>query len=234
MDYKKQARTFGNRKEIIMKDFTLNFLGSDSGFGEKNNSAYVELGNDLWLIDCGYTVFNELRSTLNLEKYESINVIITHLHNDHAGSLCQLILYSFFVLKKKVNVYSKCERIKEYLDITGVVDEAYSLFRGSSNLKFIKTEHAKQLDAYGFLMNCNGKKIVYTSDTATLEPFVEYINSAEELYVDMSIAGGVHLKIEDCMEDLKALKQNGVKVVLMHIDNREKMKELVKDEFYFA
>lgn len=67
-----------------MEDYVLTFLGSESGFGEKNTSAYFEIENKIWLIDCGFTVFNEVRNCLDLNKYEEVNVIITHLHNDHA------------------------------------------------------------------------------------------------------------------------------------------------------
>jgi len=42
----------------IMKESTLTFLGKDSGFGEKNTSAFYEDGKDFYLFDCGYTVFN--------------------------------------------------------------------------------------------------------------------------------------------------------------------------------
>ncbi len=31
---------------------TLNFLGRDSGFGNNNNSCYLELNNKFILIDC--------------------------------------------------------------------------------------------------------------------------------------------------------------------------------------
>lgn len=72
---------------------TLTFLGKDSGFGEKNNSSYIEIENKLILIDCGFTVFQQVKNKFNFENYESIHIIITHLHNDHAGSLSQLILY---------------------------------------------------------------------------------------------------------------------------------------------
>lgn len=36
-----------------MNNSTLTFLGSDSGFGDNNNSAYIELENKLIIIDCG-------------------------------------------------------------------------------------------------------------------------------------------------------------------------------------
>ena len=81
---------------------TLKFLGNDSGFGEKNNSAYIEYNNDFYLIDCGFTVFEQIKNKFEFKKYENINIIITHLHNDHAGSLSQVILYLYFIYNIKV------------------------------------------------------------------------------------------------------------------------------------
>ena len=76
-----------------MNKSTLTFLGSDSGFGDNNNSAYIEIDSKLIIIDCGITVFNILKNKFDFNKYREIEVIITHLHNDHAGSLSQFILY---------------------------------------------------------------------------------------------------------------------------------------------
>lgn len=217
-----------------MGEHLLTFLGSDSGFGKKNNSAYIEMKNELLLIDCGYTVFDEARNRLDLKKYDKVNIIITHLHNDHAGSLSQFILYSFFVFGKKVNVYSKCERIKEYIDIIGAPEASYVLSDELPNGEFIKTKHVPTIDTYGFYINVSGKKVVYTSDTVTLEPYMRYLEDADELYVDVSFDNDVHLRINDCMDDLRAIKQSGVKVILMHLDNRKEIEKIVGDEFYFA
>lgn len=71
------------------------------------------------------------------------------MYNDHAGSLSQLILYLYFIYNKKVNVISKCEKIKEYLEITGTPEEAYTLQEEKEYVEIIKTEHTKYLDAYG-------------------------------------------------------------------------------------
>ena len=75
----------------------LTFLGNDSGFGDRNNSAYLKYKNELFIIDCGFTVFNEVKNKFDFTKYKNINVIITHLHNDHGGSLSQFILYIWLV-----------------------------------------------------------------------------------------------------------------------------------------
>ena len=76
-----------------MSNSILTFIGSDAGFGSNNNSAYVETENKLILIDCGMTVFNAIKRKFDFNKYAEIEIIITHLHNDHAGSLSQFIMY---------------------------------------------------------------------------------------------------------------------------------------------
>lgn len=205
-------------------------MGKDSGFGEKNNSAYFEDKKNLTIIDCGFTVFQELKKKFDFKNYKNINVIITHLHNDHAGSLSQLILYLWFTFNKKTEIYSKCKNIKEYLDITGTPNDAYTLKDDSSNIKFIKTEHVKHLDSYGFSMNIKGKKIVYTGDTCTIEPFLPYLENADEFYVDVSKFGGAHLKIDDIIKKLRELKKSGIDINLMHMDDKKYINE-VADKF---
>lgn len=212
-------------------EIMLNFFGSDAGFGERNNSAYYEKDNEIYIIDCGFTVFQEIRKNIDFSKYEKINIIITHLHNDHAGSLSQVILFAWFVYNKKVTVISKCENIEKYLEITGTTREAYEIKTELDNLKFIKTQHVKELDCYGFEWKINGKKILYTGDTYTLEPYMESLKNADELYTDISKNGGVHLKLEDYYEQLKYIKQNGTNVILMHIDDKKYIQEKSNNEF---
>mgnify|MGYP004533519043 FL=1 len=210
---------------------TLSFLGRDSGFGRENNSAYIEYENKFILIDCGFTVFSQLKNKFDFNKYDEIDVIITHLHNDHAGTLSQFILYMYFIYNKKVNVIAKCERIKEFLDITGTPEDAYELKKENEYIKFIKTEHVKYLDAYGFELNINSKNIIYTGDTNTLEPFEPYLKNADEFYVDVSRFGGAHLKIDDIKTKLEEIQKNGTSVYLMHIDDVEYIRKITNNIF---
>lgn len=214
-----------------MNNSTLTFLGSDSGFGDNNNSAYIELENKLIIIDCGITVFNTLKRKFDFTKYNDIEIIITHLHNDHAGSLSQLILYLWYIYNIKAKVISACKNIKEYLRITGTPDEAYTLTNTGTNIQFIETEHVKEIDCYGFLLKVDNKTIIYTGDTKTLVPFLPYMDDADELYVDVSKNGGVHLKIDDIMQDLRNIKHNKTNVYLMHIDDRTYVYEKCNGEF---
>lgn len=210
-----------------MQENILTFLGNDAGFGDKNNSAYFEIKDELYLIDCGFSVFNEVKNKFDFNKYKNISVIITHLHNDHAGSLSQLILYLWFIYKKKTNVITNCIHMKEYLEITGTPSVAYEIQNNIDNLKFIKTEHTDYLDAYGFILNIENKKILYTGDTRVLTPFLPYLDNLDELYIDVSKFGGAHLKINDILDDLKQMKAKGIKIIPMHMDDKDYIEKLV-------
>ena len=120
----------------------------------KNNSVYFEKNNELFIIDCGFTIFNEIKNKLE-------------------------------------------------------------------NLTFIKTKHTDYLDAYGFVMNINNKRILYTGDTCELESFSPYLNNINELYIDLSKFGGAHLKVDDVLGTLKDLKNKDVKIIPRHIDDKK-------------
>lgn len=209
----------------------LNFIGRDAGFGFHNNAAFYTNKNRLILLDCGMTVFNDLREKVDLKEYDIIDIIITHLHPDHAGSLGQLIMYLWYKLNKKANVYCNCENIIKFLDIIGVDKNIY-LLSSDNNIRFIKTKHVPELDAYGVVINVDNKKIIYTGDTATLEPFIEEMKDADELYVDVSKSGGVHIKIDEVLNQLLKFKKLGGSVYLMHIDDFEYVNKITNGQFY--
>lgn len=58
----------------------LKFLGRGSAFNPKegNTSAYFIDNNQLFLIDCGETVFEKLVDSDLLKNIDSINLMITH------------------------------------------------------------------------------------------------------------------------------------------------------------
>ena len=214
-----------------MANSTLTFIGSDAGFGDNNNSAYIEFENKLIIIDCGITVFNKIKHKFAFEKYGEVNIIITHLHNDHAGSLSQLVLYLYYICSIKATIISARKNLREYLRLTGTTDEMYTLLNTNTNIEFIKTEHVPTLDCYGFCMKVNSKKIVYTGDTKILEPFMPHLENADEFYVDVSKDGGVHLKFEDIIPELRNIKNNGTDVYLMHTDDKAYISEKNNNEF---
>ena len=215
----------------------ITFLGKDSGFGKKNTSAYAMIGKRLLLIECGQTVMTQLQEKNLLNNISGIDVIITHMHGDHVGSLSQLALYSYFILRKPINIITACSKIEEFLTITGVErycqisgfpEERYT--RNNNFVKFIQTNHVEnEMDCYGFSTKINGTHIVYTGDTKTIEPFMQELTEGTQLFCDASVAGGVHLKLQDNINLLNQLTNKGVSVYLMHLDNELKIREMIKE-----
>ena len=82
----------------------LKFLGRGSAFNIKdgNTAAYIKDNNTLLLIDCGETVFKEIQRRNLLEGVSDINILITHLHSDHVGSLSSLLMYCYYIKKLKL------------------------------------------------------------------------------------------------------------------------------------
>jgi len=217
-----------------MRESTLTFLGKDAGFGVKNTSAFFINEKEFYLFDCGYTVFNLLKEKIDFSQFKNIYIFITHLHNDHAGSLSQLLLFLWYVHHKKATVISKCKYIQDYLSITGTDDNIYNLTQTFSDVEFIETKHSNYLDSYGIKISLNNKKIVYSGDAADLSPFLPYLNDANEFYVDTSIGGIVHLKISDVLETLLQIQHNATDVFLMHLDNEDSIREIVQDKLSFV
>ena len=75
---------------------------------------------------------------------------------------------------------------------------------------------------------------MYTGDTKIIEPFLKYLYNLDELYIDVSKYGGVHIKFEDVIEKLRKIKIQGVNIYLMHIDDYEYINKINNGEFYFG
>ena len=210
----------------------LKFFGRGSGFTDNHTSAYFSTpDNNLVMIDCPSTTFQKLM-TFDLKSYNNIYVFITHTHGDHVGGLGLFIQYIYFVQKNRVTVVAPSiavlKDLRNLLSIEGNNPSWYNLvtpfyiihkewYRAS-----ILTTHSPQLEGkcFGYWLLVDNTNIVYTGDTATLEPFMACLYPGSELYVDVSVHyGQIHLKLEDVLDSLIKLTKNGVKVYLMHLDD---------------
>jgi ribonuclease BN (tRNA processing enzyme) len=91
-------------------------LGVGDAFSETRYGCClaVEADNHLILVDCPHPVRKMMREAsqksgveITAERVEA--VILTHLHADHASGLESLAYYSFFVLKKRLVLYTHPE-----------------------------------------------------------------------------------------------------------------------------
>lgn len=78
----------------------IKFLGTGGAFDVDylNSAAKLHFREKHILIDCGFTVFPTLVHKNLIQRVD--HIILTHLHNDHCGSLATLLLYKHIIEKK--------------------------------------------------------------------------------------------------------------------------------------
>lgn len=204
----------------------IKFIGNGSAFSNTNNNAFFEINNELIMIDCSMLNMNRIKELFNFNNYNKINVFITHMHGDHISGLPTFIQYLFHIYNIVINVIVPCpikDDVKVLLDITGVKDNEYNLIGVESkntNISYlvnvIKTKHTDNLLSFGYVFNINNKICVFTGDSNTLEPFNEYVDDCDEIYIDtLYYKVGAHINWDDLKNNLPKSK----KIYLMHIDN---------------
>lgn len=225
--------------DIEGDSMNLNFLGRGSAFNPKegNNSAYFIENNQLFLIDCGESVFEKLIEYDLLNSIDIIHLMITHTHSDHIGSLGTLVMYSYFTLGKPLNIVMKKDakhlpNIKKILDGFGCTTAMYNYidekqydnrFTSFGSIRYMETNHCDELDCYGLLFTTPNGLVYYSGDTREIDNVKALIASGQnidKLYIDTTTAnfpGNVHFYIGELEKQIpEGLKS---KVYCMHINN---------------
>ena len=202
--------------------FKLNFLGIGSGFNLElgNSSAFFkDEYENLYLIDCGFDVFAKILQQKLLDDAKNITVFITHLHDDHMGSLGSLVFYCYYILKKKVTIKFPNFDIARLLKIQGalrcatfdIVKEG-TILEGKAKIleyEFSLTTHDKSIPCYSLKIKNNTEEdpqhIYYSGDTQVLFngttkfddvftlPFVEIY---QECTHEKKFDNAVHMNLE--------------------------------------
>lgn len=190
----------------------------------------------MFLIDCGESIFERLVENGLLEGIDAINLMITHTHSDHIGSLGTLAMYSYYILKKPLNIVMKkgakhLTNIGKVLDGFGctslmyryVDEEQYdNKFVSFQNIRYMETSHCDELSCYGLLFTAPNGLVYYSGDTREIENVKALIESGQnidKLYIDTTMANfpdNVHLYIGILKEKIPEDFKN--KVFCMHIN----------------
>ncbi len=205
------------------------FLGNGAAFATHSPNTSAIINNHI-LYDAGEDVYKLLI------KHEYINaidtILITHLHSDHAGSLPTIIFHLAKLYDIKPTIVSgKDIKLQEYLDLTGVDRNYYTLADSLSWAKPIKTKHSDKFAAYGFLIQFKNERIYLSGDTSQLpikilEEF--YNKSIQKIYVDTTCYKNTsHQHIDRLCKQIK--KEDRDRVYCIHLDNK-KLKAKVLDE----
>ena len=227
----------------IQNDHLLLFLGRGSAFADEHNSAFFAEDNELVLIDCPATSYQKVKK-MNCERYDNIYILVTHTHGDHSGGTGTMLQYVWFAscMKKKVTIVAPSTEVKEDLllllmRIEGCEQEWFNIITADELdrkwfISAVPTTHVKSLEGrcFGYHLSIHGNNVVYTGDTATLEPFKPLLTSGSFLYTEAAYyKSEVHLYLKEMLPKFIKLVDSGVHVYLMHLDVEDEIKRMISD-----
>lgn len=227
----------------------LGFLGIGSAFNTElgNTSAFLKKNNSILLIDCGGTVFHRLQELNLLEGIKNLYIVITHTHPDHVGSLGDVIFYSYYILKRKANIFFQSkELIERFLESIGVTTEMYNLNSldrvdfndpqlGEVTIKFSPGSHVDTIPSYGFIMEQNARMFYYSGDSNNLSnKILEKLKNGQiyRIYQDtcgLDYEGNSHLSLKKLCELVP--EEFRRKVFCMHLDKNVTAEEIKDNGF---
>lgn len=227
----------------------LTFLGRGAAFYpiEGNNSAYFIENNELFLIDCGETVFESIYKRDILKDIKNVNIMITHTHADHIGSIGSLVMYCYFNLNTPVNIIMKkdakhIKNINMVMDGCGVNHEAYKYineeefdnkYETFKSIRYQETTHSSKFACYSLIFETNDGTLYYSGDSndiTYIKKLIESNTKIDKLFVDTNTSPNLdtgHLYIGLLDETIPQDLRN--KVYCMHVNSSEcitKAKEL--------
>ncbi|HET6244302.1 MAG: ribonuclease Z [Bacteroidetes bacterium] len=212
----------------------IKFLGFGGAFDYKhgNSSAIINIDNKTILVDCGYSVFPRLRK-LNISE-EIDYVFITHLHDDHAGSLSSFLIYRKLFSTPVKLVFPDLEfknTLEAYLSHSLQTPNKYFDFidiKETAFADYINTKdfHVRNMQTYSYIFSEKSKKIVFSGDINNPEYLINQLEkkgiSKSSIFCDITFdkTNKAHAFYKDIQEKYSELDITGY-----HYDPKKKPKD---------
>jgi len=232
---------------------TLSFSGRGSAFNVKegNNCAFFKPKKELMImIDCGEGIFERILKYNILDGIKVINILITHLHSDHVGSLSSLIYYCYYVAHIEVFIHYPMN-LEYFLSSMGNTTVQYYLDKPKENNPFniiidpkriisiipIRVKHKPELPCFGYIISMDYlyKRIWYSGDTNEISELAMGYNPTE-IYQDicyLTYKNNPHLYYKKLKESIPRhlMTWKNVDIFGMHIDNKKLIPLMKKEGF---
>ncbi|WP_114782708.1 MBL fold metallo-hydrolase [Botryobacter ruber] len=168
----------------------IKFLGTGGAFDVDylNSAALLEFKDKTILLDCGFTVYPTLVQKNLVSKIDYI--LLTHLHNDHTGSLASLLLHRHIIEKRdRLSLLYSSEQfrmqIQELLEIQLKDSEKYVEFVPLDQFEGIRVidtygQHSEGMQSYAYIFDDN-TRIAYSGDLARPDVLFERLEKLPQL-----------------------------------------------------
>jgi len=225
----------------------LTFLGRGAGFNpsEGSTSSYFIDKGELFLIDPGESIFKTLLDKKVLDPVSGLNVLITHTHSDHIGSIGSLFLYAGVAKKFKTNIICDenmafAPKVRTLLEIFGVTEKMYQFtdaqtfdnrYSKFNKVRYIKTFHCNELDTCAILFETPDGLVFYSGDMKDPSPLKDIIKSGKKIdriYIDSNNdpnPNPYHLRLQEISDIVPPELRS--KVYCMHFNSAQCMKDAV-------
>lgn len=213
----------------------LNFIGTGGAFSLKrtNNSAYYKFNDKMILFDCGETVFHQMLNLNILENVKCIDIIITHFHSDHVGSIGSLVFYCRY---KKINVnviFPNKDLPNTLFEIFGIRKSLYNLKLPEEIMDYCIKEYAQihgdvlpnnkiiPMPSYGYQLKIGEFSFFYSGDTCIIHDIILKKFESHEielLYHEVTNDGyKAHVSLELLKQKIRYEDRN--RVICMHLND---------------
>lgn len=225
----------------------LKFIGGGGAFSIKrvNNSAYYKYDDKIILFDCGETVFHQILVLNILVNVKHIDIIITHFHSDHVGSLGSLVFYCRYKNISVNIIFPNKDLSHNLLETFGIQKDLYNLKYPEEITAYYIKEYAQvhgdvlangeifPMPSYGYQVKIDDFSFFYSGDTSIIHDIIIKKFESHEiefLYQEVTNDGyKAHVSLELLKQKIKSEDRN--RVMCMHLNDSVDVNELKKIGF---
>ncbi len=214
-------------------------LGTSHGAAERDrfcSSILIEIKDSLYLIDCGAPA-SALIERKGLSTKDLKAVFLTHMHEDHCGTLSAIYKkFTVYHPDKKVIVYfpeeAGIEGFKAWVGALHMKSEQTSfefgltlegeIYRDDNIIvSACRTYHlGEQFPSYSYTIEAEGKRIVFTGDMGA--DFWDFPKSATEKHCDLVISEFTHFRPVNIREAVSNIaKADADRIIFSHVQNNK-------------
>ncbi|MEL6650270.1 MAG: MBL fold metallo-hydrolase [Bacteroidota bacterium] len=166
----------------------IKFIGTGGAFDYEygNSAAYLHFRGQRILIDCGNSVYRRLRQTGLADQIDYI--LITHLHDDHVGSLNSTVLHHKYLLAepRRARVLAPSEsfgkELKAFMNFGLRDPENYADFLPLDTLEGISAvdtfgKHVDGMQTYGYIFEDENEIVAFSGDLGDAQIIFDHLPS---------------------------------------------------------
>lgn len=152
----------------------IKFLGTGGAFDPQygNSAALLQFQGKTLLIDAGFTIYGRL---VALQLWQQPDyILLTHLHNDHCGSLANILLHRYYFGDESPTTIlypseAFRQQVETFLEIQLKDPGKYVQFVPVSQLPGLQVldtwgRHSAGFQSYSFIFEENQERLVYSGD----------------------------------------------------------------------